>query len=111
MYVYFNRPAPKREGKGPKPCAFCWSRWILLGELYWLRAQSLPVDDFMSKVAGVLEAAEHSPQLANASIIVQPQPHEPASLMDHLSTLIDWHARGHLNAAEFAAAKMKLGLA
>ena len=62
LYIHFSRPAPPRVGKNPKPCAFCWSRWVLFGELVWCRAQQGPLDDFMCKVAAALDPSVPAPK-------------------------------------------------
>lgn len=123
-YIHFNRPAPPRQGKSPKPCAFCWSRWVLLGHLYWLRGQGAPLDEFMARVAARLEGvappcrpskiARVDGPAASPAMDPPPQLSAGASSASHLlqqmATLIDWRLAGHLTDAEFEAAKRQLGL-
>ena len=122
-YVHFNRPAPPRQGKGPKPCAFCWSRWVLLGQLYWLRESGQPLDEFMTRVANALEPTEphlpastrprlhHTQHSEDSQMAAEHEPlHEPGQFYHKLSNLIEWYRLGHLTQSEFIEAKRRLGL-
>ena len=121
-YVRFSRPALKRTGRAPKPCPFCWSRWLLLGQLYWLRETGQPLDEFFVKVADALEGSAQGEEPAAVRQCMSPdsqlaawvhsQPESLAApgLLDSLSSLIQWRCAGHLTESEFIAAKRKLGL-
>ena len=132
-YVHFARPAPPRQGKALKPCPFCWSRWVLLGQLFWLRQCGHPLDEFMAKVAAALEptepqpAATARPSVKQAGDAVQPngrcsaEPqlvpvtssrHEGATseFYEQLASIMEWRRAGHLSESEFVEAKRRLGL-
>ena len=163
-YIQFSRPAPPRDGRTLKPCAFCWSRWLLVGELCWNKACGLPLDDFMSNVSNAwldstapvpkrakAEPPNHADEvsapssaapavkrlkvevLAVGGVASHPEaaPIHPASssapemqppralaiggttgadLFQQLSSLIEWHAAGHLSKSELEVAKRSLGL-
>lgn len=120
-YVNFSRPAPPRQGKGKKPCPFCWSRWLLLGEAMWRRATSRAFDEFMTRVEQALVSVQPprppaTPQSAASLELplvdagdVRP-PSGPPAFFSQLTSLIEWRSQGHLSEAEFIAAKRALGL-
>ena len=129
-YVRFDRPAPPRSGKAPKPCAFCWSRWILYGQLLWMRDNGVALDDFFKKVevmaaGGAVPHVAPTPSPVVSSTVVAPAASEPVAavpassspsapseqdIFEKLSKLIEWHSAGHLNDSEFIASKRVLGL-
>ena len=129
-YVRFDRPAPPRSGKAPKPCAFCWSRWILYGQLLWMRDHSVPLDEFFKKVetmalGGSVPSDAPTPSLAVSSPVVAsttgaPVASAPVSssfaspsaqdIFEKLSKLIEWRSSGHLTESEFVESKRVLGL-
>ena len=107
------------DRKSPKPCPFCWSRWILLGQLAWLQSQGEPLDEFMQRVATTLAApgavpldggpAEEPAEPPPAPGPTPPVP-APGVFFEKLSCLIQWRAAGHLSESEFNLAKLQLGL-
>lgn len=131
-YIRFDRPAAPRKGKAPKPCAFCWSRWVLYGQLQWMRDNGVALDDFFTKVqamaagvsapllvptaAAVPSSTIAAPVVAKAAAAVPDCPLAlPVALggnemMEKLGKLIQWHSAGHLSPSEFIAAKRALGL-
>lgn len=122
QYIRFNRPAPPRHGRSPKPCPFCWSRWILLGQLAWLQSQELPLDEFMQRIATTLgapgavaldrESAGRAEEPTGPPPAPGPAPpvSAPDALFERLSCLIQWRTAGHLSESEFNLAKFQLGL-
>ena len=52
-YIEFKRPSPHTLSSC-KPCALCWSRWLLEGELEWQHTQGVTPSAFWLKVATAL---------------------------------------------------------
>ena len=129
-YVRFDLPAAPRKGKAPKPCAFCWSRWILFGELQWRCDNGVPLDDFFKKVEAMASGVVAAPSPAPPAVVVSgttaapvlpttlaapPSSSAPVAprsqdFFEKLSKLIEWHSDGHLSDLEFVAAKRMLAL-
>jgi hypothetical protein len=130
QYVRFDRPAPPRRGKAPKPCAFCWSRWVLAGQLQWMRDNAVACDEYFTRVeameAGIalppalpIAAATVSgrvatpvvaPVAAASSVGPSPSPLDPQQMFEKLEKLMAWRSDGRLSESEFVAAKRALGL-
>ena len=53
-FFHFTRPAPQGLNRNFKPCALCWSRWVLEGEIEWRRANNQALEGFLAKVAAKL---------------------------------------------------------
>eukprot|EP00974_Lingulodinium_polyedra_P037332 3581827-Lingulodinium_polyedra.AAC.1 len=53
-YWAFARPAPQERLRAFKPCAWCWSRWVLHGEVEWQARRGIPPDAFMAKAIAAL---------------------------------------------------------
>ena len=53
-FFHFMRPAPEGLNRDFKPCALCWSRWVLEGEIGWRQANAQPLDQLLTKVAARL---------------------------------------------------------
>ena len=139
-YIRFDRPAPPRQGKAPKACSFCWSRWVLYGQLQWMYDGGIPLDDFFKAVEFMAQGGVVQPSVPPSAPVVPgrtaPSPVVPVTVtaplsstpvaavplgsdvvaptsgdMFHkLSKLIEWRCAGHLSEPEFAAAKNALGL-
>jgi hypothetical protein len=133
-YVHFQRPAPPRVGKSPKPCPLCWSRWVLRGQVQWVRQQSGHLDDFLSKAAAAVEAQQpaqapeqhrgephhQAPPIAlplakrfrgDAPLPRSAAPvNSPEQMFQRLAALCEWRAAGLLSESEFVGAKQALGL-
>ena len=101
----------------PTPCGFCWSRWVLHGELAYKARRSEPFDEFATKVSETLWPncdPSQQPQVSpgmNAAPVVLPSPDAARDVaFSRLSTLVEWYTHGLLSAEEFQAAKHSLNL-
>ena len=127
-YVVFGRAAPPPEqlSREFRPCAFCWSQWLLRGECEWRASCGQAADDFMEQVGRVLPAPDGHTQLPSAPAAAASEPvlavpggvaHAPGAtgvaapgFFEQLSQLMMWRDQGKLSDREFAAAKVRLGL-
>ena len=116
-YVVFDRAAPERLNRGLKPCAACWSRWLLRGACAWQESQGAPATEFMQEVKRVLGAPPvlAAPEAFDEQASQGALPSQPASSEAHrsqvfneLSQLMAWRSQGMLTDAEFALAKERI---
>jgi hypothetical protein len=84
-YIRFDRPAPPRQGKAPKACSFCWSRWVLYGQLQWMYDGGIPLDDFFKAVEFMAQGGVVQPSVPPSAPVVPgrtaPSPVVPVTVM------------------------------
>lgn len=126
QYIIFGRPAPPQVNRGLKHCAWCWSRWILRGELLWRRQQGVARDEFLKKVACQLGepethdtmaracseplARDEAPSASSALLASMGPTPAPRDLFGQMSAVMEWRRAGLLSDSEFLRAKALLGL-
>ena len=128
-YWAFSRAAPEQRNRSFKPCALCWSRWLLQGEVAWQANHGIPPDTFTVRVIAALAAAATpspgarpapaaavTPPSAAASsacplpLATEPQQPHAETFFQQLTQLMAWRQAGLLSDTEFAKAKSMLGL-
>ena len=139
-FFHFWRPAPEQgQDRSFKPCALCWSRWLLDGEIAWQKSQGNELDPFLAKVAAQFKgpapvalrpeadgaeacsvpessgqaqpSSEQQPSNAPVELLAQlPTKADRSTLVESLCQLVAWRREGLLSATEFQNAKNKLGL-
>jgi len=118
-YWVFDKPAPERRDRSFKHCPWCWSRWLLSGELGFRTRHKQTLDDFLTKVQAALpslpassSSASHHQQLARGTAAsAQEHPVDSQEWFDKLEKLMEWRAKGFLDEQEFKRAKHRLGIA
>ena len=110
QYIIFGRPAPPQVNRGLKHCAWCWSRWILRGELLWRRQQGVARDEFLKKVACQLGepethdtmaracseplARDEAPSASSALLASMGPTPAPRDLFGQMSAVMEWRRAG-----------------
>ena len=119
-YVFFSREASANPDRSFKPCAQCWSRWLLAGAAEWHSSQGGGADAFMEKVRSTMQAPppQAVPAEVSAGVSVAGEPAEqPAALggapsssdrFAEMAQLMAWRREGLLTEGEFAIAKQRL---
>ena len=116
-YVHFNKPAAAGHGgRALEPCPWCWSQWVLRGEVAWQTREGMEPDAFKQErkrhpfIIGeaphvAADAAPPSPATTHAAASIYSQD----DVYTRLANLMEWKQRGWLSDTESDAAKVKIG--
>ena len=115
-YVHFSKPAAAGHGgRALEPCPWCWSQWVLRGEVAWQTREGMEPDAFKQEVKRqpfiigeaphvAADAAPPSPATTHAAASIYSQD----DVYTRVANLMEWRQRGCLSDTEFEAAKALL---